>query len=193
MRLAESDDVKLVPGCGIAKTTRLHANGIKTIGDLLACSIDVPTVNIPALQKAAKQCLNPIVKIDAHSWMDRVCHIMRSKGKIQRCIVKDLHIGSHYISLEVQFQKSRQAQKLLPKIVSPAALFCMNVFWLQKDIMSDDSETEDATFSMEKITILPKFFMNIDSPKMQQLSAVQLKAIHQVVKEVNQLRHCLCP
>lgn len=179
------DTLALLKGCGRATIQKLNANGLYTYQNLLDFEGSVPGINLGTLRKVAVHELKNTKEVSAHNWQDRVGHVIRERGQVTRAVVENLVIGPHRVLLTVAWQSRGKTKR---KSISPIAMLCTQILWLSNDVISDDSD-EDSCEPME--TILPKFLVDVENPVIKSLNPHELRAIHSVVKETNQLYNCI--
>jgi hypothetical protein len=179
------DSVSCLKGCGKISTNKLNSHGIYTYKDLIGYIGNIPGVNLDVLKTLALDELRNTKEIDAHNWKDRIGHVIRAKGQVTRAVIENLIVGPHRVLLMVRWQSKGKTRR---KAVSPVALLCAQILWIANDIISDDSDDE----SCEPMdSSLPKFLIDIENSKVNELSNSELKAVHSVIKETNQLYNCV--
>lgn len=168
---------------GVAQ--KFKSNGVNTCSDLINFHGDVPGVDVHKYKSLLKKELRKSIYV--HSWRDRVVHIVRSKGHVTRGVVEDLFIDKHQVLLNVRWQ---HRGKTFRKAVTPVSILCAQVLWFTKDLVSDESSSDDESSAPVK-TRLPKFTLDADHITIQSLDEAEKKAVHAVVKETNQLYNCV--
>ena len=181
----ETDSISFLKGCGRATCLKLNSHKVYTYQDILDFTGSIPGVNIPGLQRTAREQLKNTIEIIAHNWYNLVCHVVRQKGQIIRAVIGKLIIGPHRITLNVTWTSRG---KLRQTSISPVSILCTQILWLSNDIVSDDSGDESCDPFEQK---LPKFLVEPQHAVFQTLSLQQLKAVHSTIKETNQLYNCV--
>ena len=75
--LVLGDTVSKLKGCGPQTESRLRANGVATIEQLLSYKGPaIPGVDVSKLIVKAKAELAPTIRISAHNWNGRVAHVV---------------------------------------------------------------------------------------------------------------------
>ena len=186
-----SQPVSHLKGCGKQTTERFHANGIRTLTDLVKFDGTIRGVAIDKFKRQAKEALRCEKEIAAHNWKSRVVHVICAKGRVTRAEIGNLVIGPHITYLWVTW---REKKGMVRKKVSPVNLLCANVMWFNGDIISDDEDEDSPELGLEPVKeFLPKFFVDPQNFMVQQLTTNEKAAIKFVVREINQLHNCAFP
>lgn len=180
----EGAPVSSLAGCGRVTTRKLNNASIYTIRDLLLHEEHLPGVDLGKLKAIArKECYQlpitntqEIVQIKAHSWYGHVAHVLRSRGQITRAIIGDVLVFPHRVLLSMTWRENRTLRR---KSVSPIAVFCTQQLWLTRDIVSDDSGSEDETCEPLRLC-LPRLEIHIPEGRGSCSDAVR-----SIVNEVN--------
>lgn len=95
-----------------------------------------------------------------HSWYGKRSHIIRANRQVIRCqILKIVVMHDNQVGIELMFKETK---KNLRKIVSPMFVAAMRVFWLNRDIVSEDEDQDDETNDEKQVEFLKSNLSSVD-------------------------------
>ena len=169
--------VSELPGCGPKTLKKLHEHNVSTYRDVLACNNT--SLNLCKFKAYILSVCSP--ELSCHNWCGMYAHILRSKQQVTRVKIENIIILPHRIVINVTWREKGQIRR---KPVNPTSLVCIQMFWLSKDIVSDESDSE----SYDPIqTVLPPFVLDKNHPEVKILSESQKKALVSTFRDVNLL------
>lgn len=120
------------------------------------------------------------VTISGHTWQNKMVHVIRSDGRLQRGVCKDLIIRQHGIFFKVVFVGKRASKKC--KYVTPCMLLAVHTFWKDSSVVSDDDETSTNSPLTPETYTLPKFF--VEKSETEKIAVSQREALASISKEL---------
>ena len=123
-----------------------------------------------------------MTEITEHSWNNITAHVLRKNGTIVRATLGSIIYRPNYIGVRVFFRDSGQRKT---KLVSPLSLVALQMFWLNRDIVSDDEDDKDELYERH-LDILPLLRIGTHA-----LSSTQHEALMWIISQCDALRKVL--
>ena len=181
------DSVNILPGCGPKTQAKLNQASIFTLKDLIMYNGFVKGVaNLKKLKEIAQQYIKDTKEFQNHNWYGCISHIIRDGSQVTRVKIKNLVFSPNRILVHVTWREKGSVRR---KSVSLSTLVYNEIFWLNNDIVSDDSDDESEDPKNIDTDLLPKF--EIDQKIFCQLSASEAQALRFHIKELHQIHNYL--
>jgi hypothetical protein len=202
-----SNDVNVLPGCGIMKQQRLYQVGVRTLHDVLNYTGPAPAgVNVLQMKYLVRkgtglnidnisstsvisQPSPTLMHVEAphttqHSWNKLSGHILHKNGSTTRVEISTLIVTPYGVVMATTwFAKGKWSFRA----VTPLMLAVTHVLWTNHEVVSDESD-EDMDQKMVVpdyllySTDLPWFTVTTSSMNLDQVQKDQLKLMR---REVN--------
>ena len=180
---APQDPISSLHGCGLEQLAKLRKLNIHKLEDLVLFKSGTdgpPFPEFESLRISARTLLEK--RINKHSWRGLHMRVRTRSGRVLRVLVGDLVVRAHSVVLETT---CTTRQKTHVKYWSPVALAAFHNMWVNNDIVSDNSDSEDVQKPFDYV--VPH--LQIESTDTSQFSTYQLFGIRTVIQETNLLRH----